>query len=71
MRFRWSILLFLGAIMLAAWLINGIEPAFELDDVMDFLRVEDQGRYAMIAVLGVVACLVCLLARLLRQEKDE
>ena len=71
MRFRWEMPLFLGAIMLAAWLINGIEPAFQFRDLMRYLRVGQQERYVMIAVLGVVACVVCLLARMLGYGRRE
>lgn len=62
----------LAAILLAAWLVSGIEPAGSWDDLMDFLSVtKNRGRYTMLAVAGVVATVIVAVARILGYGRKE
>lgn len=71
-RFRWEILWIMLAIVFGTWLLSGIEPAATWEDIMDdALNVRDTDRYSRLAILGVLACGICAIVRVLRPKKDE
>ena len=60
-RFRWSV--FVGvpvAISVLLFVLSGIEPSFQFEDIMRRLHVFYEDRYVRLACLGVV-CITTLL----------
>ncbi len=62
---RWSVLLVPLAILFAAWVISGIQPAGTWKEVMDFLHVKNRERYTQLACLGVALIAIVAIARVL------
>ena len=68
-RFRWGCIWVVVAIALAMWLAAGSKPAITWDSVMDLLHVKNRERYTQLAVLGVLICGACAVARILGYGK--
>jgi len=62
---RWSIILVPLAILFAAWVISGIEPAGTWKEVMGYLHVRRPGLYSQLACLGIVVVAAVAIARVL------
>ena len=67
-RPKWSILLVPVAILLGAYVIAHVEPAFTWDDVMDALDIENRERYTMLMCLGLFIVGIVSIARVLRDH---
>ena len=70
-RFRWEI--FVGVpIVLAAilFLLKGIDPSFEIEDLMDWLGVINQNRYVRMMCLMVVCIAVLLIVKLFKNKSE-
>jgi len=65
-RFRWEILWVLLAILLGLWLLSGVEPAGTFEDIMYALNVRNTDRYSRLAIIGILACGICAIVRVLR-----
>ena len=68
-RFRWSV--FVGVPLVVAallFLLNGIEPSFQFEDIMRALHVFHEDRYVRLACLGVVCIALLLGVRLFRNH---
>ena len=62
--FRWSI--FAGiplALFVFFFLLNGIEPSFEFEDLMQSLGVINENRYVRMACLCVVGIVILLIVK--------
>ena len=68
-RPKWSILLVPAAILLGAYVISHIEPAFTWDQVMRELGIRNRERYTMLMCLGLVIVGIVAIARVLRDDK--
>jgi hypothetical protein len=70
-RFRWGIFVGIPLVVLAfLWLLKGIEPAFQFEDIMRYLGVLQEERYVRLACLGIVLVAVILIAKVLMKRKD-
>jgi hypothetical protein len=71
-RFRWSIFVgipvVIGAIL---FLLNGIDPSFEFEDLMYGLGVVNENRYVRFTCLLVVCIAILLVVKLFRKRPDE
>jgi len=70
-RFRWAI--FVGVPLVIAailFLLNGIDPSFEIEDLLDWLGVMNQNRYVRMMCLMVVCIVVLLIVKLFRNKSD-
>jgi len=70
-RFRWALFagvpLVIGAIL---FLLNGIDPSFEIEDLLYKLKVINQNRYIRMMCLMVVCIAVLLIVKLFRNHSD-
>ena len=70
-RFRWAafagIPLVIAAIL---FLLKGIEPSFQIEDLMDWLGVIRQNRYVRMMCLMVVCIAILLIVKLFRNHSD-
>lgn len=70
-RFRWAI--FVGVPLVIAailFLLNGIEPSIEIDDLLYKLKVINQNRYIRMMCLMVVCVAILLIVKLFRNKSD-
>ena len=70
-RFRWSILWVIGAVALAAWLVNGAVPAGTWEELMAAIGIENKLRYMQLAILGLVVVAIVAIARVLRRDEED
>lgn len=70
-RFNWSIVLIPIVVLSIYWIVSKIKPAGSWQDFMDYIDIENQQRFTMVAVLGIVVCCICAVARVLRDHKDD
>lgn len=70
-RFRWGIFIGIPLVVLAfLWLLKGIEPAFQFEDIMQYLGVLHEERYIRLACLGIVLIATILISKVLMKSKD-
>lgn len=70
-RFRWAIFVGLPVVIAAIlFLLNGINPSFEIEDLMDWFGVIKQNRYARMMCLMVVCIAALLIVKLFRNHSD-
>ena len=70
-RFRWAV--FVGVPLVLAtilFLLNGIDPSFEIEDLLYKLKVINQNRYIRMMCLMVVCIAVLLIVKLFRNHSD-
>jgi hypothetical protein len=70
-RFRWEY--FVGIPLVIAvflWLLNGIEPSFEFEQLMQWLDVEHQDRYVKLTCLGVLLIAITLLVKVFKNKSE-
>lgn len=70
-RFRWAI--FVGVPLVIAailFLLNGIDPSFEIEDLLYKFKVINQNRYIRMMCLMVVCIAVLLIVKLFRNKSD-
>ncbi len=70
-RFRWVV--FAGVPLVIAailFLLNGIDPSFEIEDLLYKLKVINQNRYIRMMCLMVVCIAVLLIVKLFRNNSD-
>jgi hypothetical protein len=70
-RFRWAV--FAGiplAIAVVLFLLNGIDPSFEIEDLLGWLGVINQNRYVRMMCLMVVCIAVLFVVRLFKRRAD-
>ena len=70
-RFRWKV--FVGvplAIAAVLFILKGIEPSFEIEDLLYKLGVINQNRYIRMMCLMVVCIAVLLIVKLFRNKSD-
>lgn len=70
-RFRWAVFagvpLVIGAIL---FLLNGIDPSFEIEDLLYKLKVINQNRYIRMMCLMVICIATLLIVKLFRNNSD-
>ena len=69
LRIRLSVLLVLGSIALAAWLVSGANPAGTWDEFLDAIGILDKQRFSQLALLGCLVCSTLAIARVLGYGK--
>ena len=70
-RFRRAI--FVGVPLVIAailFLLNGIDPSFEIEDLLDKLKVINQNRYIRMMCLMVVCVAILLIVKLFRNKSE-
>ena len=70
-RIRWAV--FAGvplAIAAVLFVLNGIDPSFEIKDLLNKLGVVNQNRYVRMMCLMVVCIAILLIVRLFRKKSD-
>jgi ABC-type enterochelin transport system permease subunit len=70
LRKRWEYLWVILAILLVAWLLTGVQPAFTWNEVMSSLGVRDREMYTRLATLGLALIAVVGIRRVLRDERQ-
>jgi hypothetical protein len=70
-RRRWEYLWIILAVLLVAWLLTGVEPAFTWDEVMSALGVRDREMYTRLGVLGLVLIAIVWIRRVLRDDRRD
>lgn len=70
-RFRWEVFLGIPLLVLAfLWLLQGIDPSFEFDDVMDALSVAGRDQYVHLACLGALLIAIILIVKAIHNNHD-
>lgn len=70
-RFRWAVFVGVPFVIAAIlFLLNGIEPSFEIEDLLYKLKVINQNRYIRMMCLMVVCIAVLLIVKLFRNHSD-
>lgn len=67
----YSILVIPAVILGAAWIIQAVKPSGSWQAILDAIGIRNQSRFTSLFVLGVLACAVCGIARVLRNDKGE
>ena len=70
-KFNWAFVLVPAAVLILLWIISGIEPAGNWEEVMDFLNVKNRERYTLIMCLCLVCVAIVWIARIFRKDKEE
>jgi len=70
-RFRWILIWLPAVIGLLYWIGSSISPSGSWEELMDVLGIRNRERYGQLAILGVLICCVCGIARVLRRNKKE
>jgi len=70
-RFRWSIFIGVPVVIGAViFVLNGIDPSFEIEDLLDWLGVIKQNRYIRMMCLMVVCIAVLLIVKLFKNKSE-
>ena len=68
-RFRWPIFIGIPLVTLAFFAVtHRIEPSFQFEDIMRYLNVIQEDKYARLVSLGIVIISVTLIMKLLRNH---
>ena len=70
-RFRWAIFVGVPVVIAAIlFLLNGIDPSFEIEDLLYKLGVINQNRYIRMMCLMVVCIAILFIVKLFRNKSD-
>ena len=70
-HFRWKIFILIPLIIAAVlFVLNGIEPSFQIKDLLDWLGVVKQNRYTRMMCLMVASIAVLLAVKLFQKKED-
>jgi hypothetical protein len=70
-RFRWAIFVGIPVVIAAIlFLLNGINPSFEIEDLLDWFGVINQNRYVRMMSLMVVCIAVILIVKLFKNKSE-
>ena len=70
-RFRWAVFAGIPAAIAAVlFLLNGIDPSFQIEDLLNKLGVVNQNRYVRMMCLMVTCIAILLIVRLFRKKED-
>ena len=70
-HFRWEVFVGIPVLVLALlWLLNGIAPSFEFENLMDTLDVVSGDRYVRLACLGVLLIATILAIKAFGNNRD-
>ncbi len=72
-KYRFRTAVFVGvplAIAAVLFLLNGIDPSFEIEDLLYKLKVINQNRYIRMMCLMVVCIAALLIVKLFRNKSD-
>ncbi len=70
-QFRWWLIWLPLVLAALVWAYNSIEIGFSWDGLLNKWRIHNKVRFTSLAVLGVLACCVCAIVRVLRSKKGE
>ncbi|MFC1762821.1 hypothetical protein ACFL6U_12180 [Planctomycetota bacterium] len=69
--FRWSAILGVPLAALAFfWVLNGLEPSFQFEDLLSTLGVLQRHKYVRLGCLGVLLIAVILIVKTLKHHSD-
>jgi len=66
---RWELLVLPAVIIGVIWFVRGIEPSGSWEDFLDAIGIHNKPRFTSLFVLGILACAVCAVARVLKDSK--
>ena len=70
-RFRWAIFVGVPLVIAAVlFVLNGIDPSFEIEDLLDWLGVINQNRYVRMMCLMVLCIAVILIVKLFKNKPE-
>ncbi len=70
-RFRWAVFVGVPVVIAAVlFVLNGIDPSFEIEDLLKKLGVANQNRYVRMMCLMVVGIAILLIVKLFRNKPD-
>jgi hypothetical protein len=70
-RFRWAVFVGVPLVIAAVlFLLNGIDPSFEIEDLLYKLKVINQNRYIRMMCLMVVCIAVLLIVKLFKNKSE-
>ena len=69
-RYRWEIITIPAAILLSAIVLKSIDLPTVWIDFLDYIGVRNRSRFTALFVLGVLACCICAIARVLKDGKE-
>lgn len=68
-RFRWPVYVGIPLVILVfLWFVNGIEVAGTWEDFLDWIEIENQPRFTMLACLGLAIVAILAVARFLKKS---
>ena len=70
-RFKWAWITVPVVVLGMIYLISGVDLAFSWSDVMGLLGVENEKRYTLLAVLGLITVGVVAVVAVLRNRKQD
>ena len=70
-KFRWAWITVPVVVLGMIYLISGIDLAFSWSDVTRFLGVENEQRYGLLVVLGLIIVGIVAIVRVLRHGNDK
>lgn len=70
-RFRYEILLFPVLIVTVLWLIFSVNISEIWNDFLDAIDIRDKKTFTHIAMVGIACCIVCFIARVLRDLNSD
>ena len=68
-RYHWEIMTVPAAIILSATVVNSFERIMSWSDLLDCIGIQNKTRFTTLFVLGVLACTICAIARVLGDSK--
>lgn len=70
-RFRWAVFVGIPLVIAAIlFVLNGIDPSFEIENLMEWLGVIKQSRYVRMMSLMVVCIAVLLIVKLFKNKSE-
>ena len=68
-RFRWGIVWVVLVLLACVWLLNGVDVAFDWEDLLHWLNVRNTERYTRLCVLGISATCAVAIYRVVRNAR--
>ena len=65
---RWELFVLPAVIISAIWLVRGIEPC-SWEGFLDAIGIRNKPRFSSLFVLGILACAICAIARVLKNNR--
>jgi len=70
-RMRWEIILVPILLITVLWLIFSVNISEVWNDFLDAINIRDKASFSRIAMIGIACCIVCFIARTLRDSNSD